>query len=716
MTTASTHTRRLQLTAPRIAAMLSAVALASWGSASIPSFHFAGGTLKLLIAGLHLVAIGRASASLLHLRRPAVLASAHDALLGQVICLAYVYLRSLLSDASGIPGICAAEVFAAEGLLFAAAWWRSQKRSISLAPSPADCTTGLALHALWLGWLFVLAFYKLDLYFTPSSDPDIHAYYARTFLERGQIYYDLLPQSDSWMVYPSAFGSLNFVWGRLSGLHPVQLVNTAAYVQLALFAGATFSLLATRQTRRSAVLGLAALHFAFVYVGFNAVFADHRAFLEGTPRLAHTALLFFPLWFALQHRNELAQRAALWLVPALGTAIGACVNPTHVPAVLLLGAASWIVVWPHRATTGPSVKSKLATGGAVLIVAALLFWTDPFYRELALQRTAPEQAREAATDLTGAAIAPSIDPVAILGQGIPDAARRMAGGHLTSAAERGARRFFLAALVLVLGTWLVSMRGRRGESAAGPLASAAFAVVGLHAIWAASTPFLARPGVLQTRLLVQYSRALQEQLELLFLALVPTLLVTLGLELVERRAPHLARSRRRVVMIASFSVLLASSPFLAARFEAQRGQFYDPLRSSPLGAVYASDAAFARQIEDRVEQEERVLLPGRLRRLPGEHWVFTTDAGRAIPLFGRVRTSFFLGLDGWAFTAGAYEAHVEPPRFDPDWLRANNVVWLVDSGSFPQHLLRTHYEPALRSEHALLWRLKPREVNRGRVP
>jgi hypothetical protein len=96
-------------------------------------------------------------------------------------------------------------------------------------------------------------------------------------------------------------------------------------------------------------------------------------------------------------------------------------------------------------------------------------------------------------------------------------------------------------------------------------------------------------------------------------------------------------------------------------------------------------------------------------RTATEHWVFTTDAGRAVPLFSDLRTSFFLGLDGWAFTAGAYQAHVKPPNFDPVWLRAQNVLWLIESGNFPVRILAKHYERMFGDDHAVLWRLRSRD-------
>ena len=677
-------------------------ALAGWACAAVSTFDPWLALAKLAIAGVHLVLIGRACGILLRLERPPVLALAHDALLGQVVGLAYVYIRSSVSDAFALPGISSAETFFAEALLLFLALRRVRSADLPSAIPRENRAPRLVLVLIWLGWLVAIALQKLDLHFTPSSDPDIHAWYAKRFVDLGRIYYDLLPASDAWMVYPSTFGSLNLVWGRFSGLHPVQLVNLSVYLQFTLYAGASFSILGGAASRTGTRIGLAVLHFAFAYVGFNAVFAEQRAFLEGTPRLAHTALLFFPLFFALQHRASLARRPRLWMFPAIGVALGACVNPTHVPASLLIGAGALAVA---RGSDGSSANRRayLASGLAALAVALLFFFSDPFYRGLALQQRAPDEARETATDLTGSAFAAQLDVASIVFEDLPGAVDRLLGNQAQLEPERLARRTGLLLLAVMLAAHGFRMRRQQPNPDAPEgivrLALASFVIVLLHGIWSESASTLGQPEVLQTRLLNRYSQALQEQLERLFFTLVPGLIFALS----TMRRVDAPRWKESVAVCA---LVIASVPFLWTRLATQQTSFYGELRNSPLGAVYASDAAFAVQIQSHVAEQERVLLPGRLRRIPGEHWIFTTDAGRAVALFSDVRTSFFLGLDGWAFTAGAYEAHVQPSNFDPTWLRAKNVLWLFDSGSFPPRLLNAHYTSVARGENAILWRLR----------
>jgi len=240
------------------------------------------------------------------------------------------------------------------------------------------------------------------------------------------------------------------------------------------------------------------------------------------------------------------------------------------------------------------------------------------------------------------------------------------------------------------------------------LAGAGFACLVIHALWLEVVRVLVKPEVLQGSLLLRYTEALQYQISVLFFALGFTAFLAcffVALADVSWSQDGSFAKRfgvRLLAIVAGVSCLV-----LVPAAEEQAKAFYPLLRESPLGRVYRSDVEFAARLEATIGAEERVLLPGRLAESRNEHWIFTTDAGRAVPLFSDVRTSFFLGLDGGSFTAGAYQAHVQPPNFDPVWLRSQNVLWLVESGNFPARILANHYERVMGNDHAVLWRLRP---------
>lgn len=703
----------------RLVAIALAIVLALSGLNSIGSSFQIGAALAKLAIGLaHLAAIGWGTARLLELKSPRHLAVASHLLLGQVVALGYVYLRSALCSWVPLVGISVPEVILVEAALLWFAWRRSPEPAVLRWRPSREHLPGLIVLLLWLGWLAAIAFQKLDLYNTPSSDPDIHAFYTKLLIERGHLFYDLMPVSDAWMVYPSGFSCLNFVLGLLSGLHPVQLVNIGPYLQFTLFCGAAFAVMSQSVRRPRLLVFLALVHFALAYLCFNPVFAPSREMLEGTPRLAHGAILFFPLFFVIQQSRALGRRPSLLVLPLCGVVTGMCINPAHAPAALLFGAAALAALLVDAETRSAIMARGVArlTGSVALFAAIFVVFlaTDPFYRSLFLQQSAPEGQVEQAQDLTGDALSIDFDTMK-LASAIRPALLRVPSSLLASPGGTGDTHGVQILLLFGLLSCFAATRFAKGLRARGfagvaggslTLAGVTLACLVIHALWLEVVRMLARPEVLQGSLLLRYTEALQYQLSVLFFALGFSALFAALADLRWPEDKSFAKrfGARLVVISAGVSCLV-----LVPAAEEQAKIFYPRLRESPLGQVYASDVEFVARAKKRIGDEERVLLPGRLAQSRTEHWIFTTDAGRAVPLFSDIRTSFFLGLDGWSFTAGAYEAHVEAPNFDPVWLRSKNVLWLVESGNFPARILANHYERVLGNDHAVLWRLRPVE-------
>ena len=705
---------------PRLVAISLVIILLLSGLNSVwSSFQIGAALAKLAIGLAHLAAIGWGTARLLELKSPRHLAVASHLLLGQVVALGYVYLRSAIS--SWIPGlgISVPEIMLVEGALLWFAWRRSpEPKALRWRPS-REHLPGFCVLVFWLSWLLVIAFQKLDLYNTPSSDPDIHAFYTKLLIERGHLFYDLMPASDASMVYPSGFSCLSFVLGLFTGLHPVQLVNIGPYLQFTLFCGAGFAVM-SQSVRRPGVVVLGLVHFGLAYLCFNAVFAPAREMLEGTPRLAHGAILFFPLFFVIQQREALRRRPSLLALPLCGVVTGMCINPAHAPAALLFGAAALVVLFAERETRSAIMgrgAAGLARSVALLAAIFVVFLsTDPFYRSLFLQQSAPAGMVEPAQDLTGDALSLDLEPAQLavsIRQAVPRVPASLLANPGGAGATHGVQILLLAGLLSCFAVvrFAKGSRGRGFTEVAGgslTLAGAGFACLVIHALWLEVVRVLVKPEVLQGSLLLRYTEALQYQISVLFFALgftafLACFLVALADVSWSQDGSFAKRfGVRLLAIVAGVSCLV-----LVPAAEEQAKAFYPLLRESSLGSVYRSDVEFAAQLEATIGAEERVLLPGRLAESRNEHWIFTTDAGRAVPLFSDVRTSFFLGLDGGSFTAGAYQAHVQPPNFDPVWLRSQNVLWLVESGNFPARILANHYERVMGNDHAVLWRLRP---------
>jgi hypothetical protein len=692
--------------------------------------QFASFSLPLALLGLglalvNLAWIGYAATRLLRLRRPRLLATPQYILLGQILALAYVYLRSILSDALGLPGISLAEILAVEaglGWLVLGGMERNGTGGRSWRrPSALD----VVCHGIWLSWIVAMACSKLDLHFTPSSDPDIHAFYTRIVLERGHLFYDLEPISDVWMIYPSAFSSLNLIFGRLSGLHPVQLVNIGAYLQLSLFAGYAFSVLVRPVKRPAIVLMLALVHFAGISLCFNPVFVESRSYLEGTPRLAHTAVLFFPLFFIIQHATPIARRPWLLSIPVVGTLVGMCVNPAHAPASLLVTAVAFalLVLRPRsrRRLRSTGWRSRLAIGLALAAMGGIFLSSDPFYRSLAQQQLGFWGGQvEEAERLSGSAFRPEVDLTAI-----SDGIKERWSDRLMPRAGGWDRRRGVEEMVLVLfavvGLALFPLRRHLGLAIAAAerdllwLVGGGFFVLAVHGLWCEIAGVLVKPGVLQSVLLTRYSYSLQNQMSLALFALFLTATLSLAASQAERARPGGGASQTaaaRIPLAIVLASLLFALPALGRRSARIAKEFHPKLRESPLGRVEGRDVEFAHSLEAMIPIGERVLLPGRVRRTGIEHWILTTGAGRALPLFTPVRTSFFLGLDGRAFTPNAYETHVRR-EFDEDWLRSHRILWLVESGNFPARILRSRYRLVSGNDRVNLWRLRDAGEDRG---
>jgi hypothetical protein len=701
---------------PRALALLLAL-VASIAASNLTTYFSLPLALAKLCLGLFgLTVIGAMCAQSLGLGRPRLLASAWYLLLAQVLCVTYVYLRSALSLGTGLPGITLPEVVVALSLLMAHFARRHGLPRLLGRASAVD----LACHVLWLAGFFAIASQKLDLLYTPSSDPDFHAWHARQILEHGQLYSNLLPQSDVPLTYAGAFASLNVALSRLSGLHPVQLVNLQPYLQQAIFAGCGFSLLAQQLKRRSSLLLFGLLYFAASGLVFNPVFVNGRAHLEGTARLSHTALLFFPLFFALWNGNRVARRPILLLLPTSAVMIGVCTNPAHAPASLLLAAiaaALALLRWRSggmriAATRRSWITSALACG----VLAGLFLWVDPFYRDAA-GFGAP---RDAATDTATNAFALHLDGAQIaaaLPKVLSEFAAPWQSPDIPTPLPLALWSAALSCALLVAAGMIPALRRQLalspGNKRIVALFAGAVAFLLLHGLWCELVPSFVRFGHVAGRLLVQYSWGAQRQTGLLFFALLAPLPLLLALAQLERfadaRAPTSsstrARTKARGVALASVVMIgLAALPFYrlaAARVET----FLPELRTTPLGEVYADDLRIASVAEAQVAEEERVLLPGRLLDKRYERWVLPTGGARAIPHFTDLRTAFFAGHDGTAFSVEAYAKHVRL-HFDSEWLRAHRVVWLLDNGELPRTLLERHYEAVAQGEHSSLWKLR----------
>ena len=186
--------------------------------------------------------------------------------------------------------------------------------------------------------------------------------------------YDHQPFSADPFGYPSAFGVLNAIWCSLASITPVQVVNLQITVQACLAVGLILKcIISLRQTPPTGVMLLvvAAAHWIFTMPSNS-----EAAYLQGTPRLAHSAFAILPLTFIFYLHHMAAPLARLrWCVVLVGSfcvAWAVSTNPAHIIVIIPVVIAALLLL-PHleSASTGRSPKPPRSNRRIVLLTMAV---------------------------------------------------------------------------------------------------------------------------------------------------------------------------------------------------------------------------------------------------------------------------------------------------------------------------------------------------------
>ena len=636
----------------------------------------------------------------------------HRILLGQIALIAYFSARSLASHALGLPGVTRLEL----GALVAVAIGVSIRRSLRhpRAREASRWTRGeaawtAALALLWAAWWVSTVWYlgvRSGELATPSSDPDAHAYMAKLAAAQGWIPYDHLPFSPDPLAYPSGFAVLNALWMLLSGLTPVQVVNLQVAIQASLAVGLVLECVLALRDRPSLAAGLwtlAAAHFVFVLPGNSEV-----PWLQGTPRLAHTAFAILFLSYALRLGSATGSRAELRaagaFVAAFCAAWAVTTNPAQLVVLVPVLVAGFLVL-VHGTSAAPpgdaaAVRSSRVVLALAFALALLIVASDGWLRALVFAPhlpgpPAPPPPWELAWGWSVArSVAGWLGHYTLFGV-VPEAC--LPGPHCAGYLVGLTRALPLllglsAAATLLAGAPRKARPRERKPPGGVRLRECAVAILAvLGATWLAIAVCGLVEGVIPdpvTRNLTQLRayavNGLRYLIPLFFL-----LLVGIGLVAAEgswrRIAAPVARLRRAPGGAALTLGVLAGLVALAIRnpgLPAAVWQAYvrDGLRvaAPSLGPIEPTDLAFLREAEDVVPPGERVLLPGIVTETRHEVWNYALASSRALPLYSEIHFAFFLGLGPAATSAPAYRARV-CDAFDVGWLREQGVRWVFTS-------------------------------------
>ena len=612
----------------------------------------------------------------------------HRIALGQLALVAWFYLRSALAHA-GLFGVHRLELFA---LVALAALWLLREEA---PEQPA--ARFLVWLALW-STLFLALAPRSGLLYTPSSDPDHHAFFARLTAQAGQVLYSLAPRLDAPMHYPSGFGVLTALFVDLGFLTPVQAVNCQPVLQTFLLLGLLVEAAVAARGKVDAaplLLAIALFHFGF----FLFVNTDQLG-LEGTARLSDGAILLLPLTFALRASGG-SRAVAAWGGVALAcTSWVFTVNPGHAALALapIAGGAMVFGLCRGERPTTRQLAAGVLFGGAfaVLLVASDAWVHGELVDRLASARTAAarpirtsgEMARGTAL-LAGLRAALGHSALAILPRGcVPSAQCR---SHLALLREWAGP---LAVVFAVLALW--RRRAALRKPAALVLAAAAAIWIDSFLAGAVEAAVPARAD-LGTQLLRGYlhSGLVFSTSPLFALELVAALALLAAW--IAERAPRI-QSGLAAAAVAAGVLLAGAVADREAPADAALAYASFAARTPPssLGTIQPADLDFVARAEPIVGRSGSILLPG-YAALPNpwEPWFFALGGGRAVPLYSDLPFVWF--EPSRDFYATTYLRRV-CRTFDLRWLWERGVRFLLETPD-EMGLMCIHALPVVRERY-----------------
>lgn len=679
-----------------------AVAMTCWGT----------DFLRLVAGGVLLGMVGAAACRVLGLRAPRHFCLPYHIVCGQLFLVLYIYLRTAVCDVLpfGLVGVTSVELLTlglAGAIVLAA---RGQTRAYALRP-------GIVCGwVLWFAWLCVVAQKKLGLLYTPSSDPDLHAFFARHFVRAGKILYGEIPGTDVLFSYPAGFAVLNQVWVLLTGLTPVQVVNLQCYMQYLLFLGIAYAMLTRMRLSRTAQCGLAATLFILLPLLLNPLWLHGREHLEGTARLAHTALLFFPLALLFENRGRIRKRWARVLgVTVLAICYGAAINPSHafVTVILVVVAALAFgtpLLWPCRHV---SLRSWVAGLACLSVIPLLFLWFDPYYRPYLINpvlfgdHTFHDKRWGSVRKVVAERPLLRADSAAKF---LPAVASKIVHSNWLSipgkkaVLQRVVRQTTWIALGAVLICWALRWRGRLPcrMRLYVRLAAVAVAFGLMMKVLNGTLGVLISEEHLNGMLLLGYTSAAEFQGLALLYHVVLCLPWSAGGTLLQTSQSRHPIWGAMVIWIA----LCMPALYYASEVRRDCRHFYRALSRTSMGEITMDDIKLLKWAEQHVPTAERILLPGVVVQTPLEDWIFPFRTSRAAGLYSNLQTAFFFGIDGQEYTAGAYLERVQE-HFDRAWLVQRQIRWTFGTPEFPSEHLERHFTLAQQIGKASLWRLKP---------
>ncbi len=689
----------------------------------------------------------------------------HRVVLGQVTLLLYFYLRSAIAQL-GLPGVTRAELIVVIAALAMSAAYRSrQSQPAPLDPRAPTIPPWLVLlvsTGVWIAWwasTHRFLAYRSGPLQTPSSDPDLHAYFARLVMMGGKIAYTQAPYSSDPQSYPSAFAVLNALWGMISGVSQVKILNCQLTLQACLAVGLVIEAAGTlrRQLGLATALALIGIAHWLFFFPVN----QESLVLGGTARFAHSALLLWPLTFALrlvaQSADPGAQPTRLRLLALLAVALGGAwafvTNPSHVIVILPVLLVTTIAVLTgikRHETSAPTPRRWIAILLALTLTIPILLTASDALVVWMLRGSGGGAAAAMVNDTDVDGKSQPLSPSAALSAGwrrlkssttlgFPDGC--ISGNKCQLLVKKTRSRWpiplYLGALGY-LGYCVYRWRKRRKAKEPGErtdsLRNGSYVVVGIAlgaVLIAFSVGFMDRLMLgqrsMRAILMSQYTgQGLRTLSAYFYFALLAVGASGLALGLGRLAARTWKTLPARWLHVGA-DVALGLVLLLGVAYEAQRSPkerratkqaYRTQVKRAPrtsLGWIEPVDIRFAEEVEKRVPHADRVLLPGiAISVSKRERWQFPQQTSRAIVLYSKTPFAFFMSQGPAEFSPAAYNAHV-CASLDIPWLAEHRVTWVVMSDGTFQRSCVHNWQQVRDDYYAEVYRLQDRVLYRLRA-
>lgn len=605
----------------------------------------------LTVAMLALAVVGAAIVSAINKNRTARSALFLWALVGQVCLMAYIYLRSLIAGIFPFP-ITRIEVLLIVGLSLTYLSMRSNIFA-KMFESPSAVrwilvqVSTLAAISIWI------ADRELPRLVMLSSDPEIHAFFARQVERIGAV-----PRmAEGWGVgvfhYPAGSAVLTYVWTLLSGLDVRNVLAASPLLQCLLGAlvvvemGSTFtSDLTGKFLLLVTVLGITFAGFLFpLYVQYS--------YMQGTARQESGAI--FALFTVVLLAHGRLGLASEW-VAAFLLAI----------AVFCLGVLNPVNLMVPCALSGAFVfyeicmRKRLSPMALVPVIGVLLLLLDPYYSSLFFGKPS--------AGVEKVALVKSLKYMSLR--------EILAAWSVWTRTESDFFQQFLKfsisdnfssfiAMFVPLGVLLIPLANRIKSLLTGFL----FALPLIAILWIMFGMFAALRGDARYYLLAPYFEFSLTQNKAVLLTLMSGLVVAL----VHAKSNQLIKT----ISVAAIAFLVVAGVMRSVqqlRFEPRFAY------CGSMGCPAVSDLEVIRHFREDAKfisssLGARILVPNQVIIMGPEKWLFPVGGARLLAQETDFPLAFYYYEGDNDYTTSNYELHV-CKSFDRAWLRSEHIRYV----------------------------------------